>query len=100
MSETKGTSERVIRVRVMRGYDANAKERIYKEYEVPFTRGMSVLNVLDYIYTHLDHSLSIYYSCRIGRCNACDTVVNGKTAESCTAPCEGDMTIEPIALKR
>jgi succinate dehydrogenase/fumarate reductase-like Fe-S protein len=84
----------------MRGYDPNTKERIYKEYEVPFVRGMSILNVLEHIYSYLDHTLSFYYSCRIGRCNACDAVVNGKLTETCTAPCEGDMTIEPIGLKQ
>jgi succinate dehydrogenase iron-sulfur subunit len=64
-------------------------------FDVPFTPGMSVFNVLERIRDTLDPSLAIPISCRIGKCDICFVQVNGRVRWSCTAaPIEG-MVIEP-----
>jgi succinate dehydrogenase/fumarate reductase-like Fe-S protein len=65
-------------------------------FDVPFTPGMSVFNVLEKVRDTLDPSLAIPISCRIGKCDICFVRVNGKVRWSCTAaPIEG-MLIEPV----
>ena len=72
------------------------KEPTYQTYMVPYEMGLSVLNVLQYIYDNIDQTLSFYYSCRIGKCNGCLMIVNGKTTSVCTTPAKPLMKIEPI----
>ena len=64
-------------------------------FEVPFTPGMSVFNVLEKIRDTLDPSLAIPISCRIGKCDICFVLVNGRVRWSCTAAPIEDMVIEP-----
>jgi hypothetical protein len=64
-------------------------------FDVPFTPGMSVFNVLERIRDTIDPSLAVPISCRIGKCDICFVRVNGRVRWSCTAaPLEG-MVIEP-----
>jgi 2Fe-2S iron-sulfur cluster binding domain len=64
-------------------------------FEVPFTPGMSVFNVLENIRDTLDPSLAIPISCRIGKCDICFVRLNGRVRWSCTAAPIEDMMIEP-----
>lgn len=85
----------VIRVKLQR-FGPDTASPGFKEYEVPLEPGMSVLNVLNYIYENLDSSIAHYYSCRIGKCLGCDVGVNGETAYACTTLAEGDVTITAL----
>jgi len=49
----------------------------YQEYEIPFVKGMTVLEALLYIKENLDSTLSFRYSCRMGVCGSCGVYVNG-----------------------
>lgn len=82
----------------IRRYDPHQKgaKPYYQSYKVPVETGMSVLNVLTYIYENLDHSLGFYYSCRIGKCTGCHVVVNGKVKLACVTPASGNMKIDPF----
>lgn len=86
---------KVIKVKLQR-FGPDAPSTNFREYDVPLEPGMSVLNVLNYIYENLDPSLAHYYSCRIGKCLGCDVQVNGETAYACTALAEGDLTITAL----
>jgi len=87
---------KTIKVKVFR-YDPKKDEKgRYETYEVPITPGMSVLDVLDYIYANIDSSLSYYYSCHRGYNACCMLVVNGKIIRPCTTLATEDMTIEPL----
>lgn len=90
--------DRNIRVTVSR-FDISIDEApYYQTYEVPLDDDLSVLNVLDYIYTKLDSSLA-YYShavCQHGMCGSCTLIVNGKQALICQTLVEGDITVEPL----
>jgi succinate dehydrogenase/fumarate reductase-like Fe-S protein len=82
----------VITVRIRRGA---GKESQLAEYQVPVEAGQSVLGVLQYIYDHLDSTLTFGCSCRIGLCSACLVRINGKVNKACTTLVDGDMLIEP-----
>ena len=66
-------------------------------FDVPYTPGMSVFNVLEKVRDSIDPSLAIPISCRIGKCDICFVRVNGKVRWSCTAAPFDGMVIEPVA---
>ncbi len=90
-------AQKNIKVKVFRFDPTTDKEPRYQTYEVPLTEGMSVLDVLDYIYENLDSSLAYYdhAACRHGLCGGCTLLVNGKASLVCQTPVSGDITIEP-----
>ncbi len=55
----------------------------YVSYEVPYRRGMTVLDGLLYIKERIDHTLAIRYSCRMGICGSCGMKVNGLPRLAC-----------------
>jgi succinate dehydrogenase/fumarate reductase-like Fe-S protein len=88
-----------IRVRVSRFDPSVDKEPYHQTFEVPLTHGMSVLEVLDYIYENLDGSLAYYdhAACAQGICRRCTLSINGKVELMCQFPVSGDLTLEPPA---
>lgn len=93
---TKLSEEGKIKVKILRFNPDKDKQPYYKEYAVPFSRGLTVLMALNYIYENLDSSLAYYYSCRTGKCGGCTVMVNGKAVQSCTTLVEGDIVVEPL----
>ena len=89
-----------IKVKVFRFNPAKGKEATYQNYIVPFTKRMSVLNVLQYISEHFDGGLAYYISCRRGACAGCTVMVNGKARLACTELADDNMTIEPVSRNR
>jgi succinate dehydrogenase/fumarate reductase iron-sulfur protein len=69
-------------------------------YRIPYESGKTVLEALEYIYTHLDGSLGWRYFCRAGYCVGCTMEVNGKPTLACTTYMTKDMTIKPLAKKQ
>ena len=68
-----------------------------EEFEVPWHEGLTALSALYYIFENLDRTLGYYYSCRIGKCNKCLALVDGKVARLCQSPADGDLRLEPLA---
>lgn len=69
-------------------------------YELPnFPTEVTVMEVLDYIYAHLDHSLAYYRhsACGQGICMRCSLKLNGKNVLACaeTVPGDADLLLEP-----
>lgn len=92
------------KVRVYRCDPSRDVAGSYDEFEVNEIPGMSVMDVLDYIYSTLDPSLS-YYShsrCEHGICTRCIVRVNGKNCLACETliPAKGEITIEPINVDK
>jgi succinate dehydrogenase / fumarate reductase iron-sulfur subunit len=52
-------------------------------YEVPVTKGMTVLDGLNWIKEHKDSSLSWRSSCRMGVCGSCGMFINGLPRLAC-----------------
>jgi succinate dehydrogenase/fumarate reductase-like Fe-S protein len=59
------------------------EEPYMEKYKVPVQKGMSVLNVIDYISENCDTTLSYEASCRRGICSVCMVKINGKVYKSC-----------------
>lgn len=70
----------------------------YENFEVPYEEGMSVLDALRWIRTHLDSSLAIRYSCiNANACKTCMAVVNGEVEYTCMAKLAPEIiTVEPL----
>jgi succinate dehydrogenase/fumarate reductase-like Fe-S protein len=83
-------------LRVRRG-TANEESR-YDDFEVPYEDGMSVLDALRWIRTHLDSTLAIRYSCiNANACKTCMALVNGEVEYTCIAKLNpGTITVEPL----
>jgi fumarate reductase iron-sulfur subunit len=77
-------------------YDPETGRSWRQRYEVPLEPGWSVLNVLSWIYENLDPTLGYYYSCRIGKCNGCNCMVDGKKRLTCNTLAEGNIVLEPL----
>jgi succinate dehydrogenase/fumarate reductase-like Fe-S protein len=83
-------------LRVRRG-TANEESR-YDDFEVPYEDGMSVLDALRWIRTHLDSTLAIRYSCiNANACKTCMALVNGEVEYTCIAKLTpGTINVEPL----
>ena len=83
-------------LRVQRGAPGEALR--FEHFEVPYEEGMSVLDALRWIRTHLDSSLAIRYSCiNANACKTCMALVNGDVEYTCIAKLTpGVITIEPL----
>lgn len=68
----------------------------FQAFSVPMTRGMRVLDVLDYIYKDLDHPFAYRWFCGTKRCGRCAVTVNGKAVLACWEPAQPVMRIEPL----
>ena len=71
-------------------------ESRFQEYVVPLGFGMSVMNVLDYIYENLDASIAYYSNCHRGICGRCAMLVNGERRLACAELVTGDLVLEPL----
>jgi succinate dehydrogenase/fumarate reductase iron-sulfur protein len=82
-------------------YNSQKKGKLrYDSYEVPFSKGMTVLDVVAYIYKHLDPTLAFRYECRQGICGTCGVMINKKPVLSCSTQIDGNIKtqmIEPLA---
>lgn len=88
-------------VRVRRGGPASAPR--YDRWEVPYVEGMSVLDALLYVRSHLDPTLAVRFSClNANACKECSAVMDGTIGYLCTTRlgCEGPVTCEPLPKKR
>ena len=75
-------SEAILRVR--RG--SAGEEPRYDTFAVPYEPGMSVLDALRWIRTHVDSTLAIRYSCiNANVCKTCMALINGRVEYTCTA---------------
>jgi succinate dehydrogenase/fumarate reductase-like Fe-S protein len=86
-------------LRIKRGSPGESER--YDTFDVPYEKGMSVLDALRWIRIHLDSTLAIRYSCiNANACKTCMALVNGEVEYTCIAKLTPDlMTVEPL-LKR
>jgi len=68
----------------------------YVEYEVPYVKGMKVLDAVRYIQRNLDGTLAYRWNCREGICGSCAMEVDGKPVLTCKTEVRGKMLIEPM----
>lgn len=68
----------------------------FDDFEVPKEDGWSVMTALNYIFENIDPSLAYYSSCRLGKCEGCDVLIDGELKLTCTTKLERDMKLEPL----
>jgi len=71
------------RFEVLRYNPEKDKAPQLREYSVPVTKGMTVLDGLHWIKEHIDHTLSWRSSCRMGICGSCGMFINGLPRLAC-----------------
>lgn len=71
--------------KVFRYNQKNKAKKRYDTFEVPYTDGMTILDLLRFIQSTLDKSVSFRWECRSGICGTCGVVVNGKPVLACSA---------------
>ena len=96
MDETK----RIVKFKIQKFYPKEDAAPYFEEYDVPVTKGTTVLDALHFIKEKLDSKLSYRFSCRMGICGSCAMVINGVPRLACeTQVLEVDgglIKIEPL----
>jgi len=96
MSEAK----KEISITVARQRPGEEEPRL-ETYQVPYHKGMSVLDALDLIRQEHDSSLAYHSACRHGKaCRLCAAEVNGKAVLMCDVFAEDGMIVKPAASKK
>ncbi len=87
--------QKQIKLHISRCEPGTGKQPYMQTFEIPMNEGMSVMQALDYIYEHLDHSLAYYAhsACTQGICGQCCVVINGKTRLICQTQVEDGMVL-------
>ncbi len=94
-------ADETVRIKVFR-YDPEVegkKEPRFDTFEVPFHKGMTVLDSLIYARDHFDSTLTFRHSCRQAICGSDALFVNGKQRLGCKtqlADLEWPIRIEPL----
>ncbi len=60
----------------------------FKDYEIPVTKGMTILYGFFYIKDNIDPTLSFRASCRTGHCGSCTIMVNNFPRLACSTQIE------------
>lgn len=94
---------RIVEVKFMKfmvqRYDPSVGVRpLLTAYDVPFSKGMTVLDALFYIKENLDSSLSFRTSCRMGICGSCGMLINQTPRLACHTQVE-ELRAETVEVR-
>ena len=86
-------------ITIQRG-GSDEKPRL-ETHHVPYTEGMSVLDAVVWLRTHVDSTIAFRYSCiNANACKECMVLVDGKTCYACTTRLSPEgTTVRPLANK-
>ena len=72
----------------------------YDDFKIPYSKGLTVLDALIYIYENIDSSLSFRWSCKNVQCGTCGMLVNGEAVLACERRLDQGETvkIDPFPL--
>lgn len=73
-----------------------SKSATYREYEMEFQKGMTVLDVILFVQQYVDPTLAFRYECRQGVCGTCGVTYNGKPVLSCSTQIRKTETLQQI----
>ena len=92
MTPDNANAEQTAPITIQRG--APGEEPWTEDFDVPWRAGMSVLDAVVWIRTHVDSSLAFRYSCvNANACKECMVSVNGKTEYACRARLSAEGTV-------
>jgi succinate dehydrogenase / fumarate reductase, iron-sulfur subunit len=90
----------MIELTVFRFDPSKDKRGYFVIYEVPYRKGMTVLEGLQYVTDEQDPSLSLRYSCRFKVCGSCAMMINGAQRLACETQISSlgkKVKVEPLA---
>jgi len=109
MSETQSISQeqvtsvstsKSITLRIAQYNPKKDTERKFIEFQVPYEKWTTVLDVILHVKKHFDHSVGVRYSCRQASCGSCGMIINGKPKLACftkiTELGSNIVTVEPM----
>jgi len=70
-----------------------------KEYKVPITTGMVVLDAIHYIQGYLEPDLAVRWNCKAAKCGSCSAEVNGRPRLMCKVRIDNIDTSHPVIVK-
>lgn len=82
-------------LRVFRGTQEGGST---KDFKVPLTEGMVVLDALHYIQANYDGDLAVRWNCKAAKCGSCSAEVNGKPRLTCKTRIDSLPQREPITV--
>ncbi|MFB0501000.1 MAG: 2Fe-2S iron-sulfur cluster-binding protein, partial [Candidatus Bathyarchaeia archaeon] len=62
--------------------DMDNKPR-HETYKIPYTRGLVVLDALNYIHENLDSAIAYRWNCGTGQCGGCSVMINNTPGLAC-----------------
>ena len=78
-------------------FNSQKKSKLkYDSFEIPYSKGMTVLDVIAYIYKNLDPTLAFRYECRQGICGTCGVMLNKRPVLSCSTQIDPTIKIQMI----
>jgi succinate dehydrogenase / fumarate reductase iron-sulfur subunit len=77
------SSSKTIKLRIARFNPKYDQERKFMEFNVPYQKWTTVLEVILEVKKHFDHSVAVRYSCRQATCGSCGMIINGKPKLAC-----------------
>ena len=91
---------RAVPVVIQRG--APGEEPRFETHQIPYREGMSVLDAIVWLRTHVDSTIAFRYSCiNANACKECMVAVDGHTRYACTARLSpAGTTVGPLANKK
>lgn len=71
----------------------------WRSYDVPYARGMTVLDVILFVQQHRDPTLAFRYECRQSICGTCGVMLNNVPVLSCSTQIDPECknTIAPLS---
>ncbi|TFH03413.1 MAG: succinate dehydrogenase/fumarate reductase iron-sulfur subunit [Nitrosopumilus sp.] len=94
------SSSKTVTLRIARFNPEHDHDRKFMEFNVPYEKWTTVLEVILEVKKHFDHSVAVRYSCRQATCGSCGMIINGKPRLACfTKISELDsdvVTVEPM----
>src|SRR5581483_3794787 len=69
-----------------------------KDFNVPLTEGMVVLDALHYIQAHYDGDLAVRWNCKAAKCGSCSAEVNGRPRLTCKTRLDDLPLDQPIVV--
>ncbi|MBI4226548.1 succinate dehydrogenase/fumarate reductase iron-sulfur subunit [Candidatus Roizmanbacteria bacterium] len=78
-------------------YNSLKKDKLrYDSFNVRYSKGMTVLDVILFIYKNLDSTLAFRYECRQGICGTCGIMLNSHPVLSCSTQINPDIKVQKI----
>jgi len=82
-SSTPLSSSKTVTLRIARFNPKHDQKRKFMEFNVPYEKWTTVLEVILEVKKHFDHSVAVRYSCRQATCGSCGMIINGKPKLAC-----------------